>query len=67
MRSETYMGKITLQRGKLTVENRKSREKRICNDPIFPSTGLTFELTRKHSDIRFTWKTTVKKKRIPNS
>jgi len=27
MRSETYMSKINLQRGKLTVENRKSREK----------------------------------------
>ena len=32
MRSETYMSKINLQRGKLTVENRKSREKkRICS------------------------------------
>ena len=28
MRSETYMCKIYLQRGKLTVENRKSREKK---------------------------------------
>jgi len=28
MRSETYMSKINLQRGKLTVENRKSREKK---------------------------------------
>ena len=27
MRSETYMSKINLQRGKLTVENRKSTEK----------------------------------------
>jgi len=27
MRSKTYMSKINLQRGKLTVENRKSREK----------------------------------------
>ena len=27
MRSETYMSKINLQRGKLTAENRKSREK----------------------------------------
>jgi len=33
MRSETYMSKINLQRGKLTVENRKSREKkRICSE-----------------------------------
>ena len=28
MRSETYMSKINLQRGKLTVENRKSKEKK---------------------------------------
>jgi len=28
MRSKTYMSKIILQRGKLTVENRKSREKK---------------------------------------
>ena len=28
MRSETYMSKINLQRGKLTVENRKSRQKK---------------------------------------
>ena len=28
MRSETYMSKINLQRGKLTVENRKSRERK---------------------------------------
>ena len=28
MRSETYMSKINLQRGKQTVENRKSREKK---------------------------------------
>ena len=27
MRSKTFMSKINLQRGKLTVENRKSREK----------------------------------------
>ena len=28
MRSKTYMSKINLQRGKLTVENRKSIEKK---------------------------------------
>ena len=28
MKSETYVSKINLQRGKLTVENRKSREKK---------------------------------------
>ena len=32
MRSKTFMSKINLQCGKLTVENRKSREKkRICS------------------------------------
>jgi len=28
MRSKTFMSKINLHRGKLTVENRKSREKK---------------------------------------
>ena len=28
MRSETYMSKINVQRGKLTVENRKSSEEK---------------------------------------
>jgi len=28
MRSKTYMSNINLQRGKITVENRKSREKK---------------------------------------
>jgi len=40
MRSETYMSKINLQRGKLTVENRKSREKKLNENhhqPRFPS------------------------------
>jgi len=33
MRSKTYMSKINLQRGILTVENRRSREKkRICSE-----------------------------------
>jgi len=36
MRSETYMSKINLQQEKLTVENRKSREKngyaQTCTD-----------------------------------
>ena len=35
MRSKTFMSKINLQRGKLTVENRKSREKkRICSESV---------------------------------
>ena len=41
MRSETYMSKINLQRGKLTVENRKSRErKRICSEVWVNSPGI---------------------------
>jgi len=41
MRSETYMSKTNLQRGKLTVENRKSREKkRICFDNFSLSSAL---------------------------
>ena len=33
MRSKTFMSKINLQGGKLTVENSKSREKkRICSE-----------------------------------
>jgi len=33
MRSKTYMSKINLQSGILTVENRRSREKkRICSE-----------------------------------
>ena len=40
MRSKTYMSKINLQRGKLTVENRKSREKkRICSEVSVNSPG----------------------------
>jgi len=34
MRSKTYMSKINLQCGKLTVENRKSREKRELLDTV---------------------------------
>ena len=41
MRSKTYMSKINLQRGKLTVENRKSREKkRICSEVSVNSYSL---------------------------
>jgi len=40
MRSKTYMSKINLQRGKLTVENRKSSEKkRICSEVSVNSPG----------------------------
>ena len=40
MRSKTLKSKINLQRGKLTVENRKSREKkRICSEVSVNSPG----------------------------
>jgi len=40
MRSKTYMSKINLQRGILTVENRGSREKkRICSEVSANSPG----------------------------
>jgi len=40
MRLKTFMSKINLQRGKLTVENRKSREKkRICSEVSVNSPG----------------------------
>jgi len=40
MRSKTYMSKINLQRGKLTVENRKSSEKKqICSEVSVNSPG----------------------------
>jgi len=40
MRSKTFMSRINLQRGKLTVENRKSREKkRICSEVSVNSLG----------------------------
>jgi len=40
MRSKTFMSKINSQRGKLTVENRKSREKkRICSEVSVNSPG----------------------------
>ena len=44
MRSKTYMSKINLQHGKLTVENRKSREKkRICSEVSVNSPGNPLE------------------------
>jgi len=40
MRSKTFMSKIYLQCGKLTAENRKSREKkRICSEVSVNSPG----------------------------
>ena len=41
MRSKTYMSKINLQRGILTVVNRKSGEKkRICSEVSVNSPGI---------------------------
>jgi len=43
MRSETYMSKINLPRGKLTVENRKSREKTDMLRSIGKQSGKSVE------------------------
>ena len=41
MRSKTYVSKINLQSGILTVENRRSREKkRICSEVSVNSPGI---------------------------
>ena len=48
MRSKTYMSKINLQRGKLTVENKKSREeKRICSEVSVNSPGNPWSQSRR--------------------
>ena len=48
MRSKPYMSKINLQRGKLTVENRKSRErKRICSEVSVNSPGNPWRQSRR--------------------
>ena len=39
MRSKSFMSKINLQRGKLTVENRKVERKRICSEVSVNSPG----------------------------
>jgi len=50
MRSKTYMSKINLQRGKLTVENRKSREKkRICSEVSVNSPGIPWSQSRRRN------------------
>ena len=50
MRSKTYMSKINLQRGKLTVENRKSREKKqICSEVSVNSQGNTWNHSRRRN------------------
>ena len=62
MRSETYMNKINLQRGKLTVENRKSREKkRICSEVSVNSPGNPWSQFRRRNG-RLWWKNLQKRK-----
>jgi len=50
MRSETYMSKSNLQRGKLAVENRKSREiERICSEVSVNSPGNAWSQSRRRN------------------
>jgi len=50
MTSKTYMSKINLQSGKLTVENRKSREKkRICSVVTVNSLGNPRSQSRRRN------------------
>ena len=55
MRSKTFMSKINLQRGKLTVEKRKSREKkRICSEVSVNSPGNPWSQSRRRKS-RLWW------------
>jgi len=46
----SYMSKINLQRGKLPVENRKSREKkRICSEVSVNSPGNPWSQSRRRN------------------
>ena len=48
-RLEAYTSKINLQRGKLTVENTKSRErKRICSEVSVNSPGNPWSQSRRN-------------------
>jgi len=48
MRSKTYMSKINLQRGILTVDNSRSREKkRICSEVSVNSPGNPWSQSRR--------------------
>jgi len=50
MRSKKYMSKINLQRGILTVENRRSREKkRICSEVSVNSPGNPWVQSRRRN------------------
>ena len=68
MRSKTYMSKINLQSGILTVENRRSREKkRICsevsvNSPGNPMLiGLFSKILVRLCPVRITVSVTIKR------
>ena len=62
MRSETYMSKNNLKRGKLTVENRKSREKkRICSEVSVNSKGNPWSQSGRRKG-RLRWKDLQKRK-----
>ena len=63
MRSKTYMSKINLQRGKLTVENRKSREKkRICSEVSVNSPGNPWSQSMRRNGISYGGKDLQKRK-----
>ena len=50
MRSKTYMSKINLQSGILTVENRKSRERKwICLEVSVNSPGNPWSQSRRRN------------------
>jgi len=54
MRSKTYMSKINLQRGKLTVKNRKSRErKQICSEVSVNSLGNPWSQSRRRNGAQW--------------
>ena len=51
MRSKTFMSKINLQRGKLTVENRKSTEKTDMLRSIGKQSG-EYAACCTHADVK---------------
>ena len=62
MRSKTYMSKINLQSGVLTVENRRSRErKRIFSEVSVNSLGNPWSQSRRRNG-RLWWEEFAEKK-----
>ena len=52
MRSKTYMSKINLQHGILTMENRRSREKKrigLCSEVLVNSPGNPWGQSRRRN------------------